>query len=627
MKQKKAGTPQSKQEDIKDQVDGRWKLILAACAVALITLLTLISIHGNSFINWDDNAYVFENDQIGRPLSVAIKYYFQAHYVLGGYTPVTMSVFTMVFHMAGTDPAAYHMVSITFHLVNVLLVFWFIYLLSQRKIWVAVIVSLLFGIHPMHVESVAWVAELKDVLYTAFFLAGLICYYKYISARNIGSPDGKRLFLFLVLTFVLFLLSVLSKPAAVTFPVVLLLLDFYLQRRFDIRVWIEKLPFIAVAVVIGFITLSGQSTYPLMHDSYTIVQRVVFASFAFLEYFWKLILPFDLSIYYPYPKLVNGHTAFLFYLAPFVVLAMFYGVYKTLKHDRFIAFGFLFFFINMVLVLQVISGGMSLIADHYTYMSYIGLFFIIAMVFEKWFNSQDSKLRIYGKYLGALIFVFSAMCVYAANNRCGVWKDEDTMAADILAKYPNEAVALNNSGFIMHSHGNSQAAIDLFAKAIAIRPTYAFAYVNLVNAYIAIKDYENAEKTADTALKIIPGNADILNSKGYACLMRQNYPVSIEAYNKAIAINPFGRNSYLGLAECYFEQKDYLSEIKVLDKGLQHIPDNFLLLNYKGYALFLMGKYKEAASCFIAALKEKPDFQPASINLDNCYKAMTGGNR
>ena len=155
-------------------------LFALAGGIVLLTIISFSPVFNNSFINQDDGIYVYNNTDISKPLPEAITWFFGPHYYSGNYIPLTMIAYSLAYRLGETKPEFYHELSIFFHLANVLLVFWFIYLLSGNKRIVAAIVSLFFGIHPMHVESVAWAAELKDILYAFFYFAGLIVYYKYI---------------------------------------------------------------------------------------------------------------------------------------------------------------------------------------------------------------------------------------------------------------------------------------------------------------------------------------------------------------------------------------------------------------------------------------------------------------
>lgn len=599
-----------------------WRLLLYLVPIILFTYLSFTPSLKNSFINWDDNGYVFENKQLDKPLSESIPFFFGQHYFIGNYIPVTMSVYALVYKVAGMDPPSFHVVNLLLHLLNVALVFLFIYLLSGKKPLVAAIVALFFGVHPMHVESVAWVAELKDVLYTGFFLAGLIVYHKYITLSKTAADTPAGFPKLLLLAFAFFLLSVLSKPAALTFPVVLLLLDFYTGRKFDKSVWIEKLPFFVLSVIFGVIAIKAQQADKLIHDYYPFTQRLLFAAHSLLEYMAKLFLPVHLSNFYPYPSLTDGHLPFIYYISPVIVIGLFYGAYRTMKYSRLIVFGLLFFVVNLLLVLQLLSIGDAVIADRYTYVPYIGLFFIIAMGFDWLYNNARQSLSAYKSVAAGLLIVCAVSCSYLTYARCPVWENDDTIASDLLEKYPDDRLALNNKGFVMYAIGRYEESIPFFEKAIAVKPDYVMAYINLANSYIALKNYDKAYKVAEVALTHAPQDFHLLNTKAYVLFMQHKYAESISTYNSAISIEKKNDKAYIYLLQVYYEMKDLDNAMKTADAGLKYFPDDYILLNSKGYLLFLKGNYTDAMHYYNASLKMKPDYGVAQANLAACIKVM-----
>lgn len=598
---------------------GQLRFFLMA-AVTILTFLSFSPALKNGFINWDDNAYVFENPQLSKPLPEATAYFFGQHYFIGNYIPVTMFVYALEYHSAALKPHLYHLVNLLIHLANVLLVFWFIYLLSGNRTWVAALTALFFGIHPMHVESVAWVSELKDVLYSFFFLAGLIAYYYYLHPKRVSSSRNRGLFPALVMLF--FILSLLSKPAAVIFPLVLMLIDFYTQRRFSKRALLEKLPLFALSVIFGILAIKAQQADQLLHDDYPLWQRLLFASHSFLNYIVHLFFPLQLSIFYPYPALTDGNPPMLYFISPILIIALGYGVYLSLKKSRLVAFGLLFFLVNLVLVLQVISVGDAIMADRYTYLPYIGLFFILAMGLDNLYHSQRESIKTLKPVLVGAVVILALACSYATHARCKVWKDDLTIGTDLLSKFPDDRLALNNQGFLLYTQGQYQEAITLLKRAVELRPDYNRAYINLINSYLAVNDSDNAFKTVEQAIGHAPGDANLLNIKGYLLFNQKNYQGSIQAYRKAIAAKKDNIKAYISISECYYALKDFEKGIATMDAALTVEPNNSMLLNNKGYFLFLQGKYSEAVDYFKAALKIQPDYTTASINLADCYKAM-----
>ncbi len=583
-------------------------------AALAITFLSFFPALRNGFTNWDDNGYVFENAHLGRPLGEAVAYFFGPHYFIGNYIPLTMSLYSFVFHLAGLDAQSYHTLSLFLHLVNVSLVFWFIYLLSGKKREVAFFVALFFGIHPMHVESVAWIAELKDVLYTAFFFSGLIVYWNYLAKQR--SPVKEHIGYYLaVLAF--FILSLLSKPAAIIFPVVLLLIDYYAGRKSTTRLWIEKLPFFLLSVLFGFIAVRAQQADRLLHDYYPLSQRFFFAAHSLLVYFIKFLAPVGLALFHPYPRVTDGHLPVAYYAAPVVVLLLFYLVFKTVERTRLIAFGVLFFVVNLLLVLQLVSVGDAIVAERYTYVPYIGLLFVAGMLLYDVYDSNRKNIII------AMIAILATVCSYQTYSRCLVWENDITLADDLVEKYPDDRLALNNKGFIQKELHNYPEAISLLTKAIQIKPDYAMAYMNLVNCYIDLNDLNSAMRAADDAIAHVPDDYNVQNKKGFILFRMKRYSEAIPFFRKGKVLKADNPDSYIFIAECYAAMQDTKAQMDVLNEGLKVIPDECMLLNNKGYALFQLRRYDEAIEYFKAALKIKPDFQQASANLSECYKVMS----
>lgn len=611
------------------------QLFFLAGAIAIITLVSFSPAMNNSFINQDDNIYVFDNMHLSKQIPDAVAYFFEPHYFSGNYIPLTMITYALAYHAAGITPEFFHTVNVFIHLLNVLLVFWFTWLLSGRKPVAAALVSLFFGIHPMHVESVAWVAELKDVLYTFFFIAGLIAYHKYIEWKLTAieqNPFHKNGFSRLFPVFIFFVLSVLSKPAAIIFPVVLLLLDFYTHRKFDKWAWFEKLPFFAVSFIFGIIAVNAQQADNLLSNHYPFAQRLLFASYAITGYLAKFFIPINLSNFYPYPQTVDGHLPYQYYMTPAIVIMLFYGIYKTLKYSRLPAFGFLFFIVNLILVLQFLSIGNAIMADRYTYVAYIGLLFIVAMGFDQIYHSTNQKLKEWKPYAVTIIIVLAVMCSFLTYARCKVWENQDTIATDLVTKFPDDPIALNNKGYLLFMEGKPVEAIPFFRKAIRLKPDYVKsdyvkAYINLIKSYVALKDYNEALKISDSALNYAPQDYNILDEKGYVLFLQHQYPEALKFYKAAITIKKDDINTLLNLSQYYYELHDYDNWEKTIDLALKYDPDNFLLLNNKGYALFLKGKYNEALVYYKASLDRKPDNNNATVNMANCYRAMSDASK
>ncbi|MCD6013311.1 MAG: hypothetical protein K0Q79_3173 [Flavipsychrobacter sp.] len=599
-----------------DQSTKSWLPVVIACAIAVITWLVFSSVPGFDFISWDDNGYVYDNADLSKPLGEAILYFFGPHFYIGNYHPVTMTAYALLYRIAGVDPGVFHTANLLIHLLNVLLVFWFAWLLSGSRLIVATVTALFFGIHPMHVESVAWVAELKDVLYTAFFMAGLITYIKYTA------PQNERRHSLLVATFLFFVLSALSKPAGIIFPVVLLVLDLFTGYKWSKRTWLEKLPFFIVAFVLGIVTIKAQHAYNLLHDLYPFFQRLLFASHSLLNYIAKFFVPFSLSNFYPYPDAAAGLPV-LFYIAPVLVILLAFAIYRTLKYTQVVVFGCLFFLVTIVLELQLIAAGDAIMADRYTYVPYIGLLFIIGYGLDALYNNSAKHLRTLGQVLLVCVAGFALVCGYLANARSKAWRNNETIAVDLYRKYPNVLIAAHNMGAVLYYKGQFREAVPYFRQALRIKQDYTNVYVNLANAYLSMEESDSAFAAMESGLEYAVGNYnEYFLSMGKDLFSKGRFQQAAKFFNRYCQLQKYDPDGYTALARCYFSLKDNTGYINAIDSGLKYSPSNYNLLNHKGYFLFLSGKYEEAIPYFQAALKDNPNYSRASENLAASYRAI-----
>ncbi|MBK5284953.1 MAG: hypothetical protein JJE25_06090, partial [Bacteroidia bacterium] len=332
--------------------------------IVVITFVAFFPALNNDFTNWDDAGYVTENPLVKSLSFQNLKAIFST-YVMGNYHPLAILSLAVDYHFYQLSPQGYHVTSVLFHLVNVSLLFIFVNVLV-RNVRVAAITALLFAIHPMHVESVAWVAERKDVGYVMFYFLTLILYLKYHEAT------GNKPIVYICM-IISFLISILFKGQAVTLPVVMLLIDFFKGRKI-MEGWKEKIPFFVLSILFGVIAIYAQKDFKSIHiEIHPFYERVLFSAYALISYLWKLLLPVNLSAFYPYPVKHDNFYPLLVYLSPAIVIGIIVLLYRSLKTSRDFIFGALFFFFNVILILQLLPVGNTVISERYSYLSYTGL--------------------------------------------------------------------------------------------------------------------------------------------------------------------------------------------------------------------------------------------------------------
>jgi tetratricopeptide (TPR) repeat protein len=482
-------------------MNGKRIWALALLAVVLLTLVSLYPTVKNGFVNWDDAPYVIENEAITHLTPVHVARIFSTFYV-GAYVPLTALSFAIEFHFFGLDPRVFHVTNLILHLINCLLVFFLVFRLGGGRA-AAFITALLFGVHPLHVESVAWITERKDLLYGLFFLTAGLAYLAYAVRRNLSAY---------VAALLLFILACLAKPTAAVFPFILLTFDFFLKRRFRTGSFLEKVPFFLVsgaAVVTAY--LAQRSTGAFASGSAAGLPVTLFRSANYLFfYLFKTVLPLKLSCLYPEPR---------WWFAPFIVAGLTVLVIWSLRRTRVIAFGGLFLLVGLSPMLQLVRVGQPL-ADRYAYLALIGPFFIGGHYLAQVFRRTGWPARIIGT--AALVSIL-AVLAFLSNRQARVWKDGITLWSSAIANYPGQPLAYNNRGNAYCYQGDNRRALSDYDRAVAIRPDYADAYNNRGNAWRGLNEYDRALADYTQALRFDPRLADAYYNRAVVRFLKKDY--------------------------------------------------------------------------------------------------------
>ena len=436
----------------------------------------------------------------------------------------------------------HHLINILLHLVNVFLVYRFCYFIFKENNK-ALFCAILFCFHPFQIETIAWVSAKNNLVYSLFFLSGLLCYTRYLTTTL------KKYF---SLTLVFFVLSLLSKPSAITFPICLFLLEFLTNKRIDARSFTIRIaPFLLLSVIVGIITLYTRSEANFLntHNNFALHEKIGYAGFALVFYLSKFILPINLSVIYPYPE--NGLLSIGIGYAFLILLC--FGLYKLYKQQKFILiFGVLFFIANLVLVLQLIPFGETLTADRYMYLPIIGL--SIGLVYFINISSYKSQLII------LTLIVFSLG--FLSFKRTSVWQNSISLYTDILKKYPNSYEALNGLGAEYMLKKDYNKASLFLNKAIAQSSNYYKPFYNRGLLYARNRDFEKAIADFTKAIELKKYNK-AYTARAAAYFELNEIDKAISDAEMALKNNTTNGNTYYVLANCYNQQNE-------LDKALAH---------------------------------------------------------
>jgi protein O-mannosyl-transferase len=519
----------------------------------------------NGFVNWDDGPYVTENPVIRHFSGTNIARVFSTIYI-SSYLPVTMLSYMLDYRLFGMDPFGYHLTSLIFHLLNCLLVFWLFRRLSG-SVLVAFLTALFWGIHPLRVESVAWVSERKDVLYTCFFLLSMICYCRYLSERKVGTAYG--------LSVVFFALSLLSKAMAIVLPPVLLLTDHLLGRKFDRGAVVDKAPFLVLSLGIGAVGFYGQmnGSQPAYFQGF--FERGLASCHAIFFYLNKLILPVGLSCLYPSAE--TGPVPVL----SFPVLLCFAILLVTVlsaKRTRKVAFGVLFFLITLFPVLKSVPTGAILVQDRYLYLASIGLFYLAAEMARRVFGALAARGYRTGVVITSMIVLTAAgSLLVLTRGRCAVWRDGITLWTDVLNRYPQMATAHNQRGLLYAERKDPVRAIDDYKKLLSYAPRFSDAYINLGCLYMDMGENDSALGVFEQGLKAGAAPAPLYNYLAITYSMIGDKEKAASYFKKTLTLAPKNAGAWYELGRLYEENGKNAEAIRMFQHAAE-IDPGFLLV-------------------------------------------------
>jgi protein O-mannosyl-transferase len=546
-----------------------------------IILFTVIIFSGtlkNSFTNWDDDLYVFGNLLI-RDFSLENleKIFLEPMGDSKIYRPITYLTYMIDFQLWELDPWGYHFSSLVYHLINVILVFYIFKFLTNNLI-ISSLVALFFALNPLKVEAVAWASARVDVVYAMFYLGGLLAYITYLKNNlKIG---------YFILSAALFMLSLLSKPSAVTFPVACLLLDYFMERKWTGKLIIEKIPLFLLSIAMGVITLLAQrpDTVPFGIQAYSLLDRFLIICYTPIFYLFKSLFPFALSNYYDFPK--SGGP--LHYLAPILLIALGFLVYRFRK-NKGVLFSALFFMVHIGMVVNLIpTGNKFFAADRYVYLAQIGVFFLLIYLYSK--ATETSKSIFAGTFV-ILLLLYASISF----KRAEVWRDGYTLWSDAVQKNNQCSFCYFGLGNVMINSGQQAQALPHIERSIMLNDKMAESYHSRGVIRFATKDYKGAILDFDKCLSINPTYQYAYTSRGSAYASTKDYSRALQDYQRAIALNPNDIEAYLNRSMVRGSLNDYSGAKADLDIYISANSNNAIAFYNRGFALAKLGN--TAACC------------------------------
>ena len=642
------------------------KYILAA-SVGLLTLLVYLPALRSEFVYWDDNLYIFENPHI-RALDASFFRWAFLDFHVSNWHPLTWISHAVDYALWGLNPLGHHLTSIILHAINTGLVVVLVLkllevvrdrarqktstsFLNDRTVLIAAgVTGLLFGIHPVHVESVAWVAERKDLLCALFFLLSIIIYASAFNRQGTGDRKqkiedreqqtedsskteagqrsiftGKRY----LLALGFFVLALLSKPMAVTLPLVLLILDWYPFRRISSlktlrAAIIGKLPFIVLSLASSIVTIMAQRAGGalLSIEEIPLSIRALAAARALMAYLGKMLLPQDLIPFYPYPKDVSLFS-FEYGTSIIMVIGITAACVMAAKKQKVWLSAWGYYVVALIPVLGIIQVGGQAMADRYTYLPSLGPFLIVGLctggIAEKIIlRLQAASVKIVCGLVTSTVLIF---LVFLTFGQIHIWQDSITLWNYVIEKSPEKvSLAYSQRGIVFAKQGQTGRALADLHMATALNQYNYDAYMNLGVAYEKLGQIDKAKENVEKAISVKPTSYEAYFYRGVLHEETGQLDKAIEDYTNAIILDPSYVEAYNNRGVVFGKKGHFDKAIADYSDAIRMDPRSIDAYSNRGVAYALTGHYDKAVENFNAAILLGPNDPATYYNRGSFYR-------
>ena len=627
--------------------------------ISLLLILAIIIAYGQvknfDFVGYDDQEYVTENSHVQKGLTVESIIWAFTSFHSANWHPLTWLSHMLDCELYRLNPMGHHWTNLMFHMVNTILLFIVLELMTGA-IWRSAFVAALFALHPLHVESVAWVSERKDVLSTFFGLLMIFSYYRYVKISSLKNY---------LLVIIFFSLGLMSKPMLVTFPFVLLLLDFWPLKRFhykndylfqsertthygskgNYRLILEKVPLFIPVVISCVLTFFAQKSEGAVQAllSLSLKNRIENALVSYVNYILKMFWPSKLAVFYPHPG--DTFPAWQIFGAALLISCACFLAIRAAKKYPYIVIGLFWYLGTLVPVIGLVQVGEQAMADRYTYIPLIGLFIIVAWgvldLFRKW-HYQKIYLSVFAMIIlsaftartffqishwknGVTLFEHAIKVTennHKAHNNLATSLDSLDLDRAIshfkeaLRIHPKYVIALNNLGIALYNKGNYDEAVLYFNKLLDIKPKKTDTRMNLANVLFIQGKSDEAVSHYNEIIKTDSENAEVHSNLAYVLFTKGKLNEAVFHYKEAIRINPEHEKAHYNIGDIFIKQGKIKEAFTHFAEVIKIKPDNVQAYNKIGLILFKQGKLKKAGVFFSKALQINPNYSEARENLE-----------
>jgi protein O-mannosyl-transferase len=503
-------------------ISSKKQILIIYILLAVVTLAVYWQVNQYDFVNIDDNVYVYQNIHIQSGITLnGFRWAFSTT-TSRLWNPMIWLSLMFDYQLYGLNAGGYHLTNLILHIMSSLLLFW-LFNRMTGAIWKSAFVAGLFALHPLHVESVAWVSERKDVL-SAFFWMLTLCLYVYYTEKPVT-----RRYLLVISSFVL---ALISKPMVITLPIIMILLDYWPLKRFESKkdsllLWQlrEKTPFLILSAVVAIISIYT------MHDPsieyFSLISRFANAPVSFVTYLEKTFWPHDMAVFYPFS---NQLPVWKVLGSILLILLISIAAIAMIKRMPFLFVGWLWYALTLLPVIGIIQNGEYAMADRYTYLPSIGIAVMLAWGTPFTIKSEHTRKILFPTTIAFLVFL--SLLSWA---QCHYWKNSIELFSHTLLVTKDNFFAHNNLGFALCAEGKVEEAIDNYNKALHIKPNVS-SYNHRGIAYAILSQYQRAIEDFNQAIRLKPNYAEAYNNRGSVHLLQGNNSLGCVDVQKACAL-------------------------------------------------------------------------------------------
>lgn len=525
-----------------------WQHLLWIIPVVLIYFDAL----KHPFTHLDDYEQVVSNPLVNSGLWTDFAPILQS-FAVGMFQPLTTAIFKLIYNLSNGETVWFHSIGFVFHLVNGCLIYALLRKFSLKHRW-SLALTLIFAVHPMNVESVAWISATSNLAYTTFYLSALLCYTSQLNNKTKWT-----------VTFFLFVLSCLSKSAAITFPMVLVAYDYVFKK--DIK-WKEKIPFFAASILFAYVTFLGRESAGHLSElstKFNWMEQLLIVARNLMYYPIKFLIPIKLSSFYPFPESLN----WTYFLSPLAIMGLIiFGLKKPFS--KLTWFSIFYYLLNIILVSQIIPFGQQITTDRYLYPVLLSFLLLLYSALKK----------IDEKYTLSLIGLLAIGLSIQSHQKSKIWESDVLIWEDVLKNFPNVAQAYNNLGSHYFELNQNKKALDYFNRSIDLRKDYADAYSNRGALYGNMNQVQLAVKDLNRAIELKP-HADAYFNRGNEWMKLKNTSNAIADYQSSLQLKPTP-DAHTNLAFAYLQYGDQ-------NLAMQHLQSALTLNKQYDQAHYLMG--------------------------------------